>query len=85
MTTARQAIESLTKMYADDLDQPLIITWWDYEFAEFFLQHDTLDEAQKKAIWAQVCDTEWVTDDISEYSYETIAEAVNKAIPEEAK
>lgn len=78
--TPRDVIARMQDMYADDLDQPIIVTWWDFEFAQFFLKHDSLTLDQQKAIWAKVCSSEWIMDEISDFQYETIAEAINKEI-----
>ena len=29
LATAKEAIQMIEKMYATDLDEPLVITWWD--------------------------------------------------------
>lgn len=80
MITARQAIEDLSKMYDGALDQPIIITWWDFDFAEFFMQDDNLTIEQRKEIWAKVSSSERIMDEISDFQYETLAEAINKEI-----
>lgn len=72
MTTARQAINALTTMYADDLDQPIVIAWWDIDTPSHLFDEEDLSDPQRKQIWAEVCDSSNVLDNVSEQGWEDL-------------